>query len=608
MIKIKRHDKKDIFGKLISLLENYAFSIAISWKASRLFFLLRVFFETATAVIPILTSYLLSVIIDIISAKFFNNRNESISLYIKVFLIYFLAQISSAAIGKIRDIFGTIHQDMINNAIDLQIIRKINTLDISYFDNPDFYDEMLRANNDSQALQTLTWVAVNLISGLIQTVSCAVILTRVSWAIPVFLILLNIPSMVVERKYIKINYDWQRSRASQQRKMNYFKDLLKTKTYAKDVRIFNLQDYFCGGFIKTWKTWFGEKKRIAYKRSLYSSLANALPQVGTTSVLVYIGIKIINRVFTIGKFTFFSSMTSQFTSGIGGIFGSITSVYENELKLEHYKKFLKWEPRLSENGTLNPAAPVNIEFRNVSFRYPGTDRYILKNVCFRIQAYEKVALVGVNGAGKSTVIKLILRLYDPTEGEIYLNGINAKEYDAKQYHRLFGVVFQDFSNYAFTLKESIELSDIEHKNDVRKLIRSCEAAGIGNIIKRFPDGLNSYLTKQFSDHGEELSGGEWQKIAIARAYFRDSRFMIMDEPTSALDPEAEYSMYQTLADLSKEKGALFISHRLSSVTMADRILLLENGVISESGTHRELLKKDGRYAYLFRLQAERYVS
>jgi ABC-type multidrug transport system fused ATPase/permease subunit len=517
-------------------------------------------------------------------------------------------QIASAVVGRLRDSISTIHQDVINNAIDLEMIEKINALDISFFDNPKFYDEMLRASNDSQALQTMTWVAVRLISNVIQTIACAALLCRINLLIPILLLLLNIPSMLIDRYFIKKNYNWQRSRATHQRKMNYYKENLKSKYSAKDVRVFNLGDYFYNNYIKLWKQWLKEKKQIMYQRSVFSSIMISVPQIGVTGVLVYIGIRILQGGLTIGDFTFYSQMSNQFTTGVAGIFSSITSIYENELKLENYKKFLKWETKLSGGGGLAASDTVEIEFRNVSFTYPGTSRHILKDVSFKIKPYEKVALVGVNGAGKSTIIKLILRLYDPTSGGVYVNGINTKEYDIKALQKIFGVVFQDYVNYAFTIKESITLSDISNFDDIERIQESCKAAGIENIIKRFPNGLDTYLTKQFDENGEELSGGEWQKLALARAYFRESVFMIMDEPTAALDPEAEYRIFQTLTDMCRDKGAVFISHRLSSVTMADRIFVLENGRIIESGSHKDLLSQNGRYAYLFNLQAERYAD
>ena len=360
-------------------------------------------------------------------------------------------------------------------------------------------------------------------------------------------------------------------------------------------------------FMLYWKEWFQEKQKIVIQKSFWSSISMILPQIASALILVYVGIKILNKTLSIGDFTLYSSLIVQFSGGIGSIFSSFTQTYENEIKLNNFKSFLGWKTKLVTNGKMKIKSPVVIEFRNVSFKYPDTERYILKEVSFKIDKYEKVALVGLNGAGKSTIIKLMLRLYDPTEGTIFINSINIKEYDIEGLRKTFGVVFQDFCCYALKLRENITIADIENDTDDETITAACHAAGMDALLKKFSNNLDIYLTKQFDDKGEELSGGEWQKIAIARAYFQNSEFMIMDEPTSSLDPEAEYAMFETLTNLCKKKGAIFISHRLSSVTMADRILVLENGKIIESGSHKELMQNKGQYAHLFTLQAERYI-
>lgn len=603
-----KEQKEQVSKKIKYVFKNFGLSIGVSWKSSKLLFLTRVFFEILTAIVPIALAYIMKTIINMLSSRFFGQAGFNQNILLQVFILYLALQITSAFITKLKTILGNIHQEIINNHIDLLIIDKVNSLDISFFDSPKFYDDMIRATEDSHSLQLLTWVSVSFISGMVQSASCFFIMWRLKWYIPFLIILLTLPSMIIEKIYIKRSYVWDRKRVKSERKINYYKDVLKSKQFAKDIRVLNLYPTFYKGLVKLWKSWFSEKKKIIFERGLWGALANSLPQIGTTIILFYVGLLILQRKLTIGDFTFYSGMIGQFVAGIAGVFGAFTQIYESELKLTNYRIFLNLIPKIKKQGNLIPKSNLEIEFRNVYFTYPTSDRQILNNVSFKINSCEKVALVGLNGAGKSTIIKLILRLYDPTDGEILVNGINIKDYDICEYRKNFGVVFQDFVNYSFSLRDSIAISDIDKKSDDRKIYYACKAAGIENVVKRLSKGLNTYLTKQFDDSGEELSGGEWQKVSIARAYFKDSKFMIMDEPSAALDPEAEYSMFETLANLCENKGTLIISHRLSSVVMADRIIVLEKGRLVESGSHSELLHKNGRYAQLFNLQAERYIT
>jgi ABC-type multidrug transport system fused ATPase/permease subunit len=282
-------------------------------------------------------------------------------------------------------------------------------------------------------------------------------------------------------------------------------------------------------------------------------------------------------------------------------------IYDNKLRINNYKRFLTWQPKIISNQgiTLQNKNPY-IEFINVSFKYPNTDSDILHNLNLTISPQEKIALVGLNGAGKSTIVKLLLRFYDPTEGQILIDGKDIREYDLVNIRKIFGVVFQDFSSYAFTVRENIGMSDYENLNDENRIKYAAEMSSAYEFIKNWEKGFDTYLTKQFEMDGHELSGGEWQKIALSRAFFKEASIMILDEPSSNLDPEAEYQVFEHFANLCKDKGAIFISHRLSTIVMTDRILVLENGKIIESGSHNELMKINGKYAYLFNLQAEKY--
>jgi ATP-binding cassette subfamily B protein len=313
----------------------------------------------------------------------------------------------------------------------------------------------------------------------------------------------------------------------------------------------------------------------------------------------------------LGDLTLFTQTATQVSSSFQAILSGISSTYENNLFVGTLFEFLEYEPKIKspENAVAIEPSPevkgLDIEFRNVSFTYPGKSEPALKNINFRIAPGEAIALVGRNGAGKTTLVKLLARLYDPDEGEIFIGGRNVKEYDLQDLREQVGVIFQDYATYFMTARENIgvgRLSEIENLGLVQE---SARKSGANTVIERLPKGYESMLGRWFTE-GTQLSGGEWQKIALARAFIRDARILILDEPTSSLDAQAEYEVFAHFRELTEGKTAIFISHRFSTVRLADRIFVIENGTILESGSHRELMELDGRYAELFNLQAEAY--
>ena len=578
--------------KFRNLMTHFQTSILISWKSSPLMFFYRIIYEIASAAIPIITSLITKKIIDLISMQGEWTNFLNLLLSLAVF------QLATLALAKFSVYVNAVHNESIANYIQIQISEKVSSLDMSYFDNPSFYDEVQNATRDSRFLHSLTWVITSMIRGVVQMMTCGMIMGRLSVLIPVVLFVLNIPSVFIDKHLTKKKYDWQRMRTQNERKIHYMQNVVKLKTYAKDVRVFSTSHYFIKRFQELWNAWFKEKNKIDRHHLTMSFFASAIPSIGNVLVMTYLGYLIFNGVLTIGDFTYYRSMSTQYVAGINSFLMTFNNSYESEMRLTHYADFLKWKSQVDTSGTINIDHIQSIEFKNVSFLYPNSNRIVLK---------EKIALIGINGAGKSTIIKLLLRLYDPTSGEILINGRDIKEYDLEKLRNLFGVVFQDYNKYSLTVREIVAMTDIDDKINDERILEACKKADLDiTIDSGFVNGLDTQLGKSFDKDGVVLSGGQWQKLAIAQAYFKDCDFMIMDEPNAALDPEAEDRVFKNFNDLCKDKGGIIITHRMSSVFIADRIVLLEGGRIAEIGSHFELMNLGGKYKQLFMTQASKY--
>ena len=601
-----------IFSKGIkwvkSMIGSLGFSFFVSWKSSKRLMLLRTFLDILSMSIPIILIYLMKEVINlfVMTTRNISGHRQSIHNFILLIITIFILQLIKSAIIKILDVCTSTHKDLIENYVNMQIMKKSISLDISYFDSPKFYNELINAKNDSQALQTLTWSTVNIIKSVIQIAAAVSILFGLFYIFPVMLIALYIPSIIIQKKFATIVYNWTRGQTKEQRIMSYINSILLDRKFSKDIRLLNICGELFNRYNSIWKEWFSSRLKITFRSGIWATLVSIIPQVGVVIIAFYVGIKIINGKLTIGDYSLYTGIVDQLSGGLLLLISSIVQIYDNNMRITHYSEFLSWKPNLILSGTKKPGEKPCIEFRNVSFKYPGNESYILKDLNLFIDGGEKVAFVGLNGAGKSTIIKIILRFYEPTEGEVYVEGVNIQNYEINELRRIFSVLFQDYSNYAFTARENISLSDLENEADELRMKYACKMSGVDKLSIKWSKGLDSYLTKIFEDEGEELSGGEWQKIAIGRTFFHNGSIVILDEPTSSLDPEAEHKIFEHFADLCNDKGAIFISHRLSSVTMCDKIFVLEGGKVLESGNHKDLLKQGGRYSYLFNLQAEKY--
>jgi ATP-binding cassette subfamily B protein len=397
-------------------------------------------------------------------------------------------------------------------------------------------------------------------------------------------------------------------RAPESRLLNYIENLLTNNETVKEIKLFGLGPSLKDRY-ETLFTQFLEEDTSIARRNTFASLAwGMISNLAYYGSYIWVIIRTITQAITLGDMTMFLSVFRQSQRAVQSLLENFNRLYENNLYLDNLIDFLKIEPALlsPENGKIAPA-PIEqgVRFENVSFKYPGSEKYVLKNVNLFIKPGESIALVGLNGAGKTTLIKLLTRLYDPTEGRITLDGTDLRDFDMKSLHQRFGVIFQDFVRYQFSVKENIGFGQIEDLDNQNRIEEAADKGGASEVVSELPEGFDTVLGRRWN-RGHELSGGQWQKIALSRAFMRKAEVLILDEPTSALDAQAEYEIFLRFRELMQGRIAVLISHRFSTVRMADRIVVLSEGRIIELGSHEDLMARNQSYAHLFNLQAEGY--
>lgn len=604
-MKKKEAAEASVLEKAKHLAHHFKRSAQLSWRASPVFFLARIAIELITVALPIVSLYLSRRVINILSFAGYSSLRSD---FYKTIAVIVLLQLFGSLLNRVNQYIGGLHNDLVANQIDLEIIDQINRLDISFFDDPMFYDQIQNSLRDSRSLQSLTWISLTLVRSIVQMISNLVILFSLRFYLPFLIALCSLPGIFVDKFAAKRKYEWQLQRARNDRKLSYIKQVLQNKSNAKDVRIFGVQGHFRAKYIDMWKIWFREKKKLDHQRMVLTFSASILPVFATTAVLIFVGNGIFSSSLTLGDYTLYGGVASQLLSSITTLTGVINQSYESEMRLSKYAEFLKLEPYVKNEGAKTIHDIERLEFRNVSFTYPNTQRPVLQDVSFEITKNQSIALVGLNGAGKSTIVKLLLRLYDPDSGEIIVNGENIKAYDLNSYYRCVGTVFQDFCRYALQIREAVALPDIDGINDDERIIKACRDADLDLRLMDPEKGIDTYLGKIFDPDGIELSGGNWQKFAIAQAYFKNASLMVFDEPNAALDPDAERRLFEKMVDLSKDKCVVYVTHRLSAATTAGQILVINNGVCVEKGSHQELMGQKGLYFDLFSKQAKNYMQ
>lgn len=548
--------------------------------------------------------------------------NEILLLLVWQFAIIF----ATSVVSSLKTYTTRIASELVAHRTNVKIMEKAKTVDVSSFDRPDFYEKLENASREAgnRPMQILS-ATFSCISAVISMVSFIVILAGIPGEIhiaglsmktggfaPVAVALVAIPSAVISFVYRRKVFDFARRRSKDRRQFNYYKGLMTNKDMVKEIRLFGLSDTFIERYKSIFGHYFKGLRHIYFSEGAWNLLMSMLSSAVNCVLFLLIAKGVIAGDFEVGNYSLYTGALNSIASGISTLINATASIYEGTLFIDNLITFI------DEKTEIVPSLPVprhpqrhiahKIELKNVSFRYPGTEQDVIKNMSVTFEPGETVVLVGLNGAGKTTLIKLITRLYDPTEGVILLDGHDIREYDTSELYSIYGIIFQDFGRYAVSVRENVSFSDINAPTDEESVSKAAKESGAEDFIKNLPHGYDTALMRYFEEDGIELSTGQWQKLSVARAFYSDSDILILDEPTAALDAIAEQEIYSQFDSLRRDKTTVFVSHRLSSATTADKILVLENGQIIESGTHRELMQKGGRYCELFSTQAQRYID
>jgi ATP-binding cassette subfamily B protein len=520
----------------------------------------------------------------------------------------FALAVGGSVLTRIVDYLDALLADKYTRHVSIQVMKHSAELDLVAYEDPVFYDRLERARVQATDRLGMIQAIGRLVQQVITTVSLSVSIMLFSPWLMLLLIAGVVPAFLGESHFAFLGYAKNFRQTPVRRQLDYLRVLGGSREAAKELKLFGLKDFLAERFTRLSDQIYEENVGLAHRRLIAGSALSLIGTMGYYSAYVFVIWRTVAGALTIGTLTFLAGAIQQASSNIQQIFSTLAGIADQALFLTDLLAFFEMQPTIHSKPDALPAPqPIvhGFEFRNVSFRYPGSSRLILDRLNLCIYPGERVALIGENGQGKTTIVKLITRLYDPTQGQILLDGVDLREYSLEHLYREIGVIFQDFMRYEMTARENIAVGQIEELNNPQLLQLAARKSLADQVIAKLPRHYEQMLGRRF-EAGVDLSAGEWQKVALARAYLRDAQVLILDEPTAALDARSEFEVFQRFAELTTGKMALFISHRFSTVRMADRIVVLERGRIAEEGSHKQLATLGGRYAEMFELQAANY--
>lgn len=577
------------------------------WQTNHYYTILSIVLRLLRSAIPVSILYVGKLIIDEV-IHLSNAGNLPHDHLWKLIAAEFALAIISDALARATALTDSLLGDRFSNYTSIRIMEHAATLDLDQFEDSGFYDKLERARQQTVGRTVLLSQVLTQVQDMISMVFLAIGLMAFNPWLILLLLIAIVPAFLGESYFNDRTYALTRGQTPERRELDYVRYLGASDETAKEIKLFNLSGFLVNRFKTLSDKFYDDNRKLSVKRASWGTVFALLGSLGYYAAYVVMIIKTVDGALTIGTLTFLAGSFRQLRSLLENILSRFTSVAQGAIYLRDFFEFFEIKPRIFTAVKPKPFPnPVKegFVFENVGFKYHNTERWANRYLSFTLHAGEKLALVGENGAGKTTLVKLLSRLYDPTEGRILLDGIDLKEYDLYELRRNIGIIFQDFLKYQMSLAQNIAVGNIDELENRDLIERAAEKSLASSLVNRLPLRYDQALGRRFNN-GVELSGGEWQKVALARAYMKEAQVLILDEPTSALDARAEYEVFNRFAELTKGKSAVLISHRFSTVRMADRILVLEKGQLLEIGSHEELLALNGRYAELFLLQAKGY--
>ncbi len=606
------------FFDMLSAFKDLKPYFALVWKSGRTLMFASLAMRLVRALIPMAILFVAKLIVDGVVASMqisprpvdlqdWLNNPQLRFLLILVGAEFALAVVADA-LGRAVSLIDSLLSERLSNTASVKLMEHAASLDLAQFEDAGFQDQLDRARHQTSSGMTLMTQVFNQMQDMVTVVSFAIgLLVYAPW-VTVLLVLSLIPAFLGEAHFNAAGYALDYLRTPDRREVDYLRQTASSIETAKEVKIFNLSPMLIDRYRQLTALIYNSHRNLAVRRSGWGTLFSLIGTAGNYFAYASIVWGTIVGYFTVGELTFLVASFQRLRGLLEGQLASFSSIGGQALYLKDLFSFFELKPKIHSQSQPGPfPSPIRqgITFENVGFKYPGAERWTIRHLNLTLAAGETVALVGENGAGKTTLVKLLARLYDPSEGRILLDGQDLREYDIDELRSKIGVIFQDFVRYNFTASDNIAVGDMTARHDELRIRRAAIKSQADGVVAKLANGYQQMIGKRFRD-GVDLSGGEWQKIAIARAYMRNAELLILDEPTAALDARSEFEVFQKFKDLSNGKTTLFISHRFSSVRMADRILVFAGGKLEAQGTHEALLSESERYAELFELQAAGY--
>ncbi len=614
---------KSIGSQIKGFFSRYAYIFKLVWEASPLTLFVMSFTAILTGLLPVIGAFITKRLIESITLAFnfssgllTNTTSEEILKTIIFWIVFqFFFMLCQSLTNTIYSAITSLSGEKVSNHIKCKIISKAKTIDVAQFDLPEFYQKLENASREAsfRPIQILS-ATFSMISSLISMISFVIVLFALSPLAPLFIIILALPAAIIKFVYGRKNFLYARGRSKERRHMEYFSQLMTHKDLVKEVRIFNLSDTFIGKFKTTFAKYYKGLKKLVVQENIWHVIITVTTGVVNALLFFFVAYQVLNGngQFTIGDYTLYSGALTSILGAVSSVVSSTATIYQGTLFIDNMIEYNKVESKILP--IQDPPLDVNrhiaheIEFKNVCFSYPGSSKLVINDVSFTLKPGTTTVLVGLNGAGKTTLIKLMTRLYDPTSGVILLDGEDIRKYDLAQLYQIYGTIFQDFGRYAVSASENIYYGDVNAPIDEDRVKYAAENSGASAFIESLVRQYDTPLMKYFEEDGTELSLGQWQKLSVARAFYSDSDIMILDEPTASLDAMAEQQIFQQFESLTEGKTSVFVSHRLSSATTADNIIVIEHGKVVEEGNHKQLMELNGKYCELFTTQAKRYID